>query len=94
MVPLKHIKYSAKFVETGGIFFAREEPTSVMEELNSFAICSVVCNDFLLIFSALGKILFFTLFYRLFLSLFSMIPWYFLDILITFLCKNYFSLFY
>ena len=47
MVPLKHIKYSAKLVETGGIFFASEEPTSVMKELNSFAICSVICNDFL-----------------------------------------------
>ena len=74
MASLKDIKYSVKLVETGGIFFAREGPTLVKKELNPFTICSAECNDFLLIFSALGKVLsFFALFYRLFLSLFAMI---------------------
>ena len=49
MASLKDIEYSVKFVETGGIFFAREGPTFVRKELNSFAICSAGCNDILLI---------------------------------------------
>ena len=56
---LKDIKYSVKLVETGGIFFAREGATFVKKELNSFALCSSECNDFLLVISALGKVLFF-----------------------------------
>ena len=68
MASLKDIKYSVKLAETVGIFFAREGPTFVKKELNSFTICSAEYNV-LLIFSALGKILFFSLFYRLFLSL-------------------------
>ena len=57
MASLKDIKYSAKPVETGGIFFASEGPTFVKKELNSFTICSGEFYDFLLIFSALGKVL-------------------------------------
>ena len=85
MASLKDIKYSVKYIETGEIFFAREGPTFVKKQLNSIAICSAKCNDFLLIFSALRKVLFFTSFYRLFLSLFAMISWCFPDILTTFL---------
>ena len=59
MASLKDIKYSVKLVGTSGMFFAREGPTFIKKELNSFAICSVECNNFLLIFSALGKVLFF-----------------------------------
>ena len=59
MASLQDIKYSVKLVETGGIFFAREGPTFVKKELNTFAVCSAECNDFLLIFSALGKVLLF-----------------------------------
>ena len=84
MASLKDIKHSVKLVETGGIFFAREGPTCAKKELNSFAIRSAECNVFLLIFIALGKVLFFASFYRLFISLFAMISWYFVDILITF----------
>ena len=61
MASLKDIKYSVKLVETGEIFFAREGSRFVKKELHSFVICSAVCNDFLLIFSALGKVLFFLL---------------------------------
>ena len=38
-------KYSVKLVETGGIFFAREGPTFVKKDLNSFGICSAEYND-------------------------------------------------
>ena len=72
MASLKDIKYCLKLSETGGIFFAREGPTFVKKELNLFAICSAECYDFLLIFSALGKMLLFALFHRLFLSLSAM----------------------
>ena len=59
MASLKNIKYSVKLVQTGEIFFAREGPTFVKKELNSFAICSAKCDDFLLIVRALGKVLLF-----------------------------------
>ena len=59
MASLKDIKYSVKRVETDRIFFAREGTTLVKKELNSFAICSAECNNFLLIISALGNALFF-----------------------------------
>ena len=91
MASLKDIKYSLKFVETGGKFFAREGSTFVTKELNLFAICSAEYNDLLLTFSALEKVLFFFfLFYWLFLLLIAMISWYFLGISI---CKKYFFLF-
>ena len=56
MASLKDIKYSVKLVEIGRIFLAREGPTFVKKELNSFAICSAEYNNFLLIFSALGQV--------------------------------------
>ena len=56
---LKDIKYSVKLVETVGLFFARERPTFVKKELNSFAVYSADCTYFLLIFSALRKVLLF-----------------------------------
>ena len=39
MASLKDIKYSVKLVGTVGIFFAKEGPTFIKEELNSFVIC-------------------------------------------------------
>ena len=56
---LRDFKYSVKLAEAVGIFYVREGPTFVKKELNSFLICSAECNDFLLIFSALGKVLVF-----------------------------------
>ena len=82
-----------KRVETGGIFFAREGPTFVKKELNSFAICSAKCYNFLLIFLLQERYCFFPLFYRLFLLLFAIIPLYSLDISITFLYRNQFLLY-
>ena len=90
MVSLKDIKYSVRPVETGRISFAREEPKSVRKELISLAICSSECNEFLLILGAWGKVLFFSLLYRLFLSLTAMMSLYFLDRSIIFSCKDYF----
>ena len=59
MASLKDIKYSLKLAENGRVFFAREGHTFVKKESNSFAIYSSECNDFLLIVSALGKVLLF-----------------------------------
>ena len=83
MALLKDIKCSVKLVETGGTFSARERPTFLKKELNSFAVCFVKYNNVLLIFSTLGNVLFFPLF----LSLFVTISWYFLKISIFFYIK-------
>ena len=93
MASLKDIKYSAKLFQTGRIFFAREGPTFVKNELNSVAICSAECNDFLLIFSALGKVLLFCFILLVISFIICHDLLVFLEILITFLCKNYFLFF-
>ena len=63
MASLKDIKRSVELAQTGGIFFARERRIFVEKKLNSLAFCSAECNDFLSNFSALGKVLFFMLYF-------------------------------
>ena len=90
---LKVIKHFVKLVETGRIFLTRKGPTFAKKNLNSFPICSAECNDFLLIFSALRKILFFCYILR-FISFIICHDLLILDISMTFYVKISFCCFF